>query len=132
MPRNQDYLHSSIFLQIYESHLIFDSQFSNYVDMYEGGYFHSRGVFRSESNSCMNNNVPYYSAISRQEMVERIKRYAGQEFSLAEFYANDVRDASNNDFVTRASFEVEDTPAVRNAAAKQMPPKMMGNKPQLK
>ena len=114
------------------AHLFANPDYSNIVDMYEGGYFHTRGIYRSEANSCMNNNVPYYSAISRQEMVERIKRYAGQEFSLAEFYAKDVRDASNNDFVTRASFEVEDTPAVRNAAAKQMPPKMMGNKPQLK
>lgn len=114
------------------AHLFANPDYSNIVDMYEGGYMHSRGVYRSEANSCMNNNVPYYSAISRQEMVERIKRYAGQEFSLAEFYANDVRDASNNDFVTRASLEVEDTPAVRNAAAKQMPPKMMGDKPQLK
>ena len=114
------------------AHLFANPDYSNIVDMYEGGYFHTRGIYRSEANSCMNNNVPYYSAISRQEMVERIKRYAGQEFSLAEFYANDVRDASNNDFVTRASLEVEDTPAVRNAAAKQMPPKMMGNKPQLK
>lgn len=114
------------------AHLFANPDYSNIVDMYEGGYFHTRGIYRSEANSCMNNNVPYYSAISRQEMVERIKRYAGEEFSLAEFYAKDVRDASNNDFVTRASFEVEDTPAVRNAAAKQMPPKMMGNKPQLK
>ena len=79
----------------------------------------------------MNNNIPYYSAISRQEMVERIKRYAGEEFSLAEFYAKDVRDASNNDFVTR-SLEVEDNATTRAAAAKQMAPKFMGDKPQLK
>lgn len=114
------------------AHLFANPDYSNIVDMYEGGYFHTRGIYRSEANSCMNNNVPYYSAISRQEMVERIKSYAGEEFSLSDFYAKDVRDASNNDFITRASLEVEDTPAVRNAAAKQMPPKMMGNKPQLK
>ena len=71
------------------SHLIFDSQFSNYVDMYEGGYFHSRGVFRSESNSCMNNNVPYYSAISRQAIVERIMEYAGEEFTFEKFKEKD-------------------------------------------
>ena len=80
----------------------------------------------------MNNNVPYYSAISRQEMVERIMRYAGLEFSLEDFYANDVRDASNNDFTTRAKLSVEETPVMRTSAAKQMPPKFMGDKPQLK
>ena len=97
--------------------------------MYEGGFFHTRGIYRSEPNSCMNNNIPYYSAIQRQEMVERIKRYAGEEFSLEEFYANDVRDASNN--TTRASLEVADTPATRASAAKQMAPRIMGDKPKL-
>ena len=113
------------------AHLFANPDYSNIVDMYEGGYFHTRGIFRSEAVSCMNNNIPYYSAISRQEMVERIKRYAGEEFSLAEFYAKDVRDASNNDFVTR-SLEVEDNATTRAAAAKQMAPKFMGDKPQLK
>ena len=41
------------------SHLIFDSRYSDLVDIYEGGFMHSRGVFRSEQNSCMNNNIPY-------------------------------------------------------------------------
>ena len=113
------------------AHLFANPDYSNIVDMYEGGYFHTRGIFRSEATSCMNNNIPYYSAISRQEMVERIKRYAGEEFSLAEFYSKDVRDASNNDFVTR-SLEVEDNATTRAAAAKQMVPKFMGDKPQLK
>ena len=114
------------------AHLFAHPDYTDKVDMYEGGYFHTRGIFRSEPNSCMNNNVPYYSAISRQEMVERIMRYAGLEFSLEDFYANDVRDASNNDFTTRAKLSVEETPAMRTSAAKQMPPKFMGDKPQLK
>ena len=70
-------------------HMIFDSQFSDYVDMFEGGYMHSRGMFRSEAISCMNNNIPYYSAISRQAMVERIMEYAGEEFSYEAFKAKD-------------------------------------------
>ena len=113
------------------SHLIFHPDYSNIVDMYEGGYFHTRGIYRSEPNSCMNNNIPYYSAIQRQEMVERIMKYAGEEFSLEEFYAKDVRDASNNN-TTRASLEVEETPAIRSAAAKQKAPVFMGDKPKLK
>ena len=112
------------------AHLFENPDYSNIVDMYEGGYYHTRGIYRSEANSCMNNNVPYYSAISRQEMVERIKRYAGEEFSLADFYAKDVRDASNN--MTRGSIEFEETPATRSSAAKQKAPKIMGDKPQLK
>lgn len=72
------------------SHLIFDSKYSNVVDVYEGGYFHTRGVFRSESNSCMNNNVPYYSAISRETIVKRIMEYAGEEYTFEKFKENDV------------------------------------------
>lgn len=75
------------------SHLIFDSRYSDLVDIYEGGLMHSRGVFRSEQNSCMNNNIPYYSTISRESIVKRIKRYAGETYSFEEFVANDKRDA---------------------------------------
>ncbi len=71
------------------AHLIYNPKYSDYVDMYEGGYMHTRGVYRSEATSCMNNNIPYYSAISRQSIVERIKYCAGESFSLEEFYAND-------------------------------------------
>lgn len=72
------------------SHMIFDPQFSGTVDIYEGGFFHTRGVFRSESNSCMNNNVPYFSAISREAIVKRIMEYAGLMYSYDEFKANDI------------------------------------------
>ena len=71
------------------AHLIYNPKYSNYVDMYEGGYMHSRGIYRSEATSCMNNNIPYYSAISRQAMVERILEISGEGFTLEKFYAND-------------------------------------------
>lgn len=74
------------------SHLIYDPNYTDIVDIYEGGYFHRRGVYRSEYNSCMNNNVPYFSTISRQAIVERIKEYAGEEFSYDDFVANDSRE----------------------------------------
>ena len=82
------------------SHLIFDPRYSDLVDIYEGGYMHSRGVFRSEQNSCMNNNIPYYSTISRESIVKRIKRYAGETFSFDDFVKNDKREAGN---VTRST-----------------------------
>lgn len=110
------------------AHLIFHSDYSDMVDMYEGGYYHTRGIYRSEATSCMNNNIPYYSAIQRQEMVERIMKYAGEAFSLADFYAKDVRDASNNG-KTR---NTEPTATEKANAHKQMPPRFMGNKPALK
>lgn len=75
------------------SHLIFDDRYSDIVDIYEGGYMHNRGVFRSEQNSCMNNDIPYYSTISRESIVKRIKRYAGEKFSFEDFVKNDKRDA---------------------------------------
>ena len=55
-------------------------------------FMHTRGVFRSEQNSCMNNNIPYYSTISRESIVKRIKEYAGEEYSFEEFVANDSRE----------------------------------------
>ena len=72
------------------SHMIFDPDYSNTVDIFEGGYYHARGVFRSESNSCMRNNIPYFSAISRESIVRRIKQYAGESFSYEDFKANDT------------------------------------------
>ena len=110
------------------AHLFTNPDYSNIVDMYEGGFYHTRGIYRSEAVSCMNNNIPYYSAIQRQEMVERIKRYAGEKFSLEEFYLNDVRDASNNTITRSTATDMLDM----SNAGKQMPPKFMGDKPQLK
>lgn len=82
------------------SHLIFDNRYSDIVDIFEGGFMHNRGVFRSEQNSCMNNNIPYYSTISRESIVKRIKRYAGETYSYEEFVANDRREAGT---ATRSS-----------------------------
>ena len=109
------------------AHLIYHPDYSNVVDMYEGGYFHTRGIYRSEATSCMNNNIPYYSAIQRQEMVERIMKYAGQTFSLDDFYAKDVRDASNNT-ITRSA---KPSATEQASARKQWAPRIMGDKPKL-
>lgn len=75
--------------QVPWAHLIYHKSYSDKVDMYEGGYMHTRGVYRSEATSCMNNNIPYYSAISRQAIVERIKAYAGEAFDFDDFVAKD-------------------------------------------
>ena len=111
------------------SHLIFDEKYQNTVDIYEGGYMHTRGCFRSEQNSCMNNNIPYFSAISRQAIVERIMEYAGEEFSFEEWKANDkglyIGDSS------RATTRSTTPNYVERTNGHQMPPKFMGEKPNL-
>jgi hypothetical protein len=108
------------------SHMIFNPQYSDVVDIYEGGFYHSRGVYRSEPTSCMNNNIPYYSAISRQSIVERIMDYAGEEFDLEDFYAKDSNELGS----TRTKSFVEDmqvVPLYDNG--KQSAPVYMGMKP---
>lgn len=88
-------------------HLINDNRFNDIADIYEGGYFHLRGVYRSEYNSCMNNNVPYYSTWSREIIVRRIKMLAGEPFSFDDFVASDSREWGQ-DFTrqTRSSQQV--------------------------
>lgn len=106
------------------SHLIFHPKYSNVVDIYEGGYFHTRGVYRSEPTSCMNNNIPYYSAISRQAMVERIMEYAGEQFDLETFIDKDVTTAGPT--TKGFGFDLA-IPAYDNG--KQHAPVYMGDKP---
>jgi len=56
----------------------------------EGGLYYSYGVWRSEENSCMIDNRPYFNAAQRLAIVKRIKERAGEEFSLQDFIKNDV------------------------------------------
>lgn len=107
------------------SHFIFHEKYNQVVDIFEGGFMHARGVYRSEQTSCMNNNVPYYSTISREAMVKRIKAYAGETYSFAEFVANDVMDAAT---VTTRS-EIPET--ISRAPIYRRPPVMMGKRPKL-
>lgn len=71
------------------SHFIFDPRYSNKVDVFEGAYGKTRGVYRSEINSCMNYGIPYFNAISRQDIVRRILDYSGEGFSMEKFYEKD-------------------------------------------
>lgn len=73
-------------------HLATSTRYSDIVDIYEGGYFHTNGVYRSEYNSCMNNNVPYFSTWCRELITRRIKEYAGESFDFEDFVANDSRE----------------------------------------
>ena len=77
-------------------HLIFHPKYSGIVDLYEGGYNHARGVFRSEVNSCMNTFIPYYNTISRESIVKRIMKYSGKTFDFEDFVKNDKIEIPNN------------------------------------
>lgn len=110
------------------SHLIFHEKYNQIVDIFEGGYMHNRGVFRSEQNSCMNNDIPYYSTISREVIVKRIKAIAGEEYSFEEFVANDVIEAGGTE-----SAEVRSgIPAtIARPAMRQSQPVFMGERPKI-
>lgn len=113
------------------AHLIYDSQFSGTVDVYEGAFFHTRGVFRSEPTSCMHNNIPYYNAISREAIVKRVMDYAGETYSFDKFKENDRESLPSSS--TKAAeqsrmFEIGLGDTASSGYA-QMPPKFMGEKP---
>lgn len=88
--------------QVPWSDFIFDTRYSDYVDIYEGAYSYMRGVFRSESNSCMNYGIPYYNTISRLEIMKRIFDYSRERFTMEYFYANDTNEWGDTDGTTRA------------------------------
>ena len=83
-------------------HLMFHEKYKEMVDIFEGGYEYTRGVFRAEHNSCMNNNVPYFNAYSRELIVRRIMEYAGEPFNFADFVAKDVMESGEGAAATRA------------------------------
>lgn len=108
------------------SHLIFHEKYNQIVDIYEGGYMHSRGVYRSEQNSCMNNMIPYYSTISREEIVKRIMAIAGEAYSFDNFVANDKIE------LTTTSNTRSDVPEMLSRGkVMSQPPVMMGKRPNL-
>ena len=108
-------------------HLIFHPTYSDIVDVYEGGCEFIRGVFRSEPISCMNSYIPYFNAISRQAIVERIMDYANIPFNINEFYANDVLEMPTQ--ATRASI---DLPQQTVNPGEHITSVIIGDKPKLK
>ena len=109
------------------SHLIFHDKYKDFVDIFEGGFMHSRGVYRSEQNSCMNNDIPYYSTISREAIVKRIMEIAGETYSFESFVANDVTEATI--LTTRSAYSGDNY--LWNGPVNHHAPVMMGNRPSL-
>ena len=63
------------------------------VGAFEGAFYYSYGAWRAESTSCMINNIPYYSAPSREAIVKKIMSVSGGTYSLGNFISNDVQKA---------------------------------------
>lgn len=93
---------------VHWSHLIFDPRYSDKVDVFEGGYGFTRGVYRAEINSCMNYGIPYFSAPARMDIMKRILEYSGEEFTMEKFYATDSDKWGSTDNSTRAAMPGED------------------------
>lgn len=74
------------------SSLIFNPDYSVEVDVFEGGMGYTRGIYRSEINSCMNYGIPYYNAISRIQILKRIMEKSGEGFSMEKFLAVDTKE----------------------------------------
>lgn len=110
---------------------IFHEKYSEFVDIFEGGYMHSRGVYRSEQNSCMNNDIPYFSTISRYEIYKRIMEYAGEAWSLEDFIEHDVIEAVSTASVVGTKNGYEVTMSGKTAAQNSHEPVFMGERPQL-
>lgn len=110
------------------SHLISHEKYHQIVDIFEGGYMHNRGVFRSEQNSCMNNNIPYFNTISREIIVKRIKAIAGEEYSFEDFVANDKLEAGDTGGeATRSGIPS----TIARPAIHRSGPVFMGERPQI-
>ena len=111
------------------SHLIYDSQYSSTVDVYEGAFFHTRGVYRSEPTSCMHNNIAYYNAISREAIVKRIMAYAGESYSFEDFKANDVEALSTTAVRSSDAWTWNGRTSAGSGSYNQLPPRLMETKP---
>lgn len=60
------------------------------VGVYEGAIYYTFGAWRSETSSCMIHNEKYYNAPSREAIVKRILKTAGEPYSLNEFVTKDI------------------------------------------
>lgn len=102
--------------------MIFDSRFSSYVDVFEGGYGYTRGVWRPEANSCMNYAIPYYNAISRLSITKRVFGWAGESFDIdRDFYAVDTDQWGNvGEYETRTVYDMQELPSIHSHNAPVM------------
>ena len=75
----------------------------------------------------MNNNIAYYNAISRETMVKRIMKYAGEPYSYEAFKAKDYESLPES---AKPQSRTWDGVGVKASSQfDQREPKFMGDKP---
>ncbi|MFA5324576.1 MAG: M64 family metallopeptidase [Bacteroidales bacterium] len=75
------------------------------VNMYEGAYYYSYGVWRPEPGSCMINNIHYYNAPSRYAIVKRIFKEAGEDLTFEKFIENDIKSGAAAAAITKSTVD---------------------------
>ncbi len=81
-------------------------EYSARVGAFQGGYYYSLGIWRSEQTSCMINNMHYYNAASRRLIVKRILEVSGEGYTFQKFLAKDVVKAPTRaNYVTKRDEE---------------------------
>ncbi len=88
------------------------------VGYFEGGLKYQYGVWRSEEYSCMDNNVPYFTAPSREKLYSRVMEHAGITFDFQEFLQFDKANVATGRSVQVAEYSghrlVDDLVFVKN------------------
>ncbi len=67
-------------------------RYAGVVGIFEGGYYHAKGVYRPEENSVMRNNITTrnFNAPSREAIVRRIYEIMGKPFDLEAYFKEDL------------------------------------------
>jgi hypothetical protein len=73
------------------AHMVNHPKYKGIVGAYEGGLYYYKGVWRAEHLSIMGYQIDlnYFNAPSREAIVKRIKKLAGEPYSFEDFVAND-------------------------------------------
>lgn len=78
----------------------------DYVGYYQGAYEFKDAFWRSEQTSCMIDNILYFNAVSRYEIMKRVYGITGESFDIAKFKSLDKA-------VPPAATKVETSPDFR-------------------
>jgi len=67
----------------------------NRVGIFEGAALYRYGAWRAEETNCMINNLKYYNAVCREQIVKRILTISGEGYNFEKFLDTDYVKAPN-------------------------------------